>query len=213
MKIQPQEKIVLLGASSGLGLAVESLLARRTEEVSLSSFSRKKGGMDFSKRELWTEHFKKIAELEMDRVLYFAGGGPFGNFENFEWKDHEWALNVSFLFPAFLLSSFLKLAHEGYPLKQIVFVGSAIAEKKPDPQAAMYCAAKHALRGLISSVQLEKPQIDLRLFSPGYMQTALLPQKSWPRLKGLAQKVEPVAEEFVDFMTQPGPKLISNSID
>lgn len=215
MEIQREEKIVLLGASRGLGQAVHQALKNHPSRPNLYAYSRKLNGYDFSQRDRWSEYLKSMLALEAERYVYLAAGGPYGDYPNFEWKDHEWALNVSFTFPAFLLHGLLheQQKKKDSGLKQILFVGSAIAEKKPDPRASMYCAAKHALRGLLSSVQLEKPSVDLRLFSPGYMDTPMLPLQSWPRQKGLARKVEDVAEELIDFMTQPGPKLISSSTD
>ncbi|MEK6773398.1 MAG: SDR family oxidoreductase [Bdellovibrionota bacterium] len=216
MKIQPQEKILLLGASRGLGLAVHSLLKKHSEGPELYSFSRKMGGMDFSKRELWEQHCENLWSNSPRRLIYFAGGGPYGTFDDFSWKDHGWALNVSFTFPAFLLHSALqakkaakKNDSSGEFLQQLIFIGSAVAENKPDPKAAMYCAAKHALRGLVSTIQMEQPKLDLRLFSPGYMDTAMLPPQAWPRQKGLAQKVDDVAADLINFMTHPAPKFDS----
>jgi hypothetical protein len=42
------------------------------------------------------------------------------------------------------------------------------------------------LKGLITSVQNENSTegLDLRLFSPGYMDTGLLPKNAWPRQGG-----------------------------
>ncbi|MBK7960771.1 MAG: hypothetical protein IPK04_05925 [Bdellovibrionales bacterium] len=79
--------------------------------------------------------------------------------------------------------------------KQGIFIGSQIAERNPDINAASYTAAKHALLGIISTLQKEalegkdtkKASLahDLRLFSPGYMNTSLLPPTAWPRLGAL----------------------------
>lgn len=200
MKLQPQEKILLLGASSGLGKATFELLKDHALCPELLSFSRKNGGMDFSKKELWAQYVNEILNVQSpSRIIYFAAGGPYGDYKKFQWKDHEWSLNVSFSFPAFLLHSALQVDDHSQ-LKQILFIGSAVAETKPDPKASMYCAAKHALKGLISSVQLEEPKIDVQLFSPGYMDTPMLPMNSWPRNAGLAQKVNLVAQNLVEFM-------------
>ncbi len=209
MEIQSQEKILLLGASSGLGKATLELLESKPQKLIVKSFSRKIGGMDFSKKDKWSEYANELLHQEKpQRLIYFSAGGPYGNYEKFAWKDHEWALNVSFTFPAFLLHSALSIAGASRP-KQIIFIGSAIAESKPDPKASMYCASKHALKGLISSVQLENPQIDIRLFSPGYMDTPMLPANSWPRQKGqnLVQMVDTVAQDLIQFMTRPDPNL------
>ncbi len=211
MEIQSQEKILLLGASSGLGKATLELLENQPQKPMIKSFSRKIGGMDFSKKDKWPQYVDVLLNQEKpQRLIYFSAGGPYGEYKKFEWKDHEWAFNVSFIFPAFLLHSALSIAGASRP-KQIIFIGSAIAENKPDPRASMYCASKHALKGLISSVQLEEPQMDIRLYSPGYMDTPMLPANSWPRQKALGQnlvqKVDTVAQDLIQFMTQPDPNL------
>ena len=75
-------------------------------------------------------------------------------------------------------------------------MGSSVAEDKADPGAASYAAAKHALKGLLESVILEKPDLDVRLFSPGYMDTGMLPQNAWPRQQGLAEDPDAVARRL-----------------
>jgi short-subunit dehydrogenase len=116
-----------------------------------------------------------------DKVFYVAGGGPYGAFAEREWKDHQWALEVSFLFPARLLHTFLRHGAGA----QFILVGSSVAESEGDPKAASYCAAKHALKGLYSTVRRDYPECDVRLFSPGYMDTELLPANAAVRQQGI----------------------------
>lgn len=197
-KINPAEKIVLLGASRGLGQAV----ARRLQEmnVEVTCFSRSSlEAMDFSKEAEWPNFIDRLAKLNPDRLFYFAGGGPHGEYFKKEWKDHLWSLRVNFLFPAFLLSQIAEFSS----LKQVVFVGSAIAESEPDPQAASYAAGKAALKNLLLSIHVEQksPQLDLRLFSPGYMDTGLLPANAWPRRQpGLVKAPAAVADAFLEWV-------------
>lgn len=127
------------------------------------------------------------------RIFYFAGGGPHGAYSSKKFSDHMWAMNVSYLAFAsilhFVLNQFSNLKH-----LQIIAIGSSIAESKPDFHAASYSAAKHALKGLISSIQLEYSQPDVRLFSPGYMKTKMLPPMAWVyQLNGLVASPKQVA--------------------
>ena len=86
-------------------------------------------------------------------------------------------------------------------LAQITFVGSQIAESKADPNAASYAAAKHGLKGLITTIQAEAAQKpNILLFSPGYMQTDMLPAHSWPVAKGLAVSSGLVAKQLIAFI-------------
>lgn len=196
-------KFILLGASRGLGHATYQVLAKKYPTAEFLLVSRKitEGNyqsfkFDFS-RELSSDFLTKISDFKPTTIVYFAAGGPYGNFQDKKWADHQWAFNVSFLFPAQLLHSLMQSAPK--TLKKFVVVGSAIAENKPDPGAASYCAAKHALKGLVTTLQAEnKTVFKVDLFSPGYIETDLLPVFSWPRQQGLAQTAENVALQLID---------------
>ncbi len=191
------EKWVLLGASRGLGLAFSKLTLARFPNIDLFLASRSINGFDFSNTDLFEFYAEKIADFKADRIFYFAGGGPYGPYSKFEWKDQLWSFNVSFGFPAYLLNYLGKLDSK---ILQMVFVGSSIAETQPDPNAAMYCASKHALRGLITTLQKEGFQIPLSLFSPGYMNTDMLPKSAWPRQHGLVAEPETIAQQLLQLV-------------
>jgi short-subunit dehydrogenase len=202
---------VLLGATSGLGKAFYDLILPKSEAVlSISRKAKLKSPpdekviclqADFSKTEQWDLIYQKISEFNPEKVVYFAAGGPFGFYDQKKFSDHQWAWRVSFEFPAFLLHRFLQ-EKLNPSLRHICFIGSEIAENKPDPKAASYAAAKHALRGLLNSVNAEMKLIEygrkyppeILLFSPGYMDTPMLPQQAWPRAeKGLVSRPDAVA--------------------
>ena len=75
----------------------------------------------------------------------------------------------------------------------MVLIGSSVCEEKADPLAASYAAAKHAVKGLYDSLRAEAPSWDLRLFSPGYLDTELLPKGAPIRYKTLWQPSEVAA--------------------
>lgn len=173
----------MLGASRGLGRSFLEILHGVSAELIVASRRPPEAAgesrfieMDFAREEFYPEYLTQIEEIQPDRVLYFAGGGPHGGYTTKAWKDHLWAWRVSFLFPSYLLHR-LALPEKG--VKQLVFVGSEIAENEAHPQGASYAAAKCALRSLIESVVAaqsdKKGTVDLRLLSPGYMDTDLLP--------------------------------------
>lgn len=148
--------------------------------------------------------FEKVAQhvdvFCPDRLFYIAGGGPYGDFVEKQWKDHQWALQVSFLTPMKLFHHCLKKPF----LKQIIAVGSAIAEDKADSGAASYAAAKHGLKGLLHSLQAETDK-DVRLFSPGYINTEMLPLAAQSRLAPGVKIHQPedLAREFIDWARTP----------
>ncbi len=203
------EKWAILGASRGLGRAfvveasqkekVQFLLCSRKLEKLKSlvaeigqQVSTQINVSDFTQEKDSTEIFEALRVFAPDRIFYFAGGGPHGNFEAKAWKDHEWAFKLNLLFPASLL-------HESFKwpsLKQMVFVGSSIAEAKADPFASSYASAKHGLKGLVASVKAETNR-DLRLFSPGYCNTDLLPHNAKARQSGQVWEPKEVAETLL----------------
>ena len=221
--------MAFLGSSRGLGRAValhmantghlRSALLMARSENNMQSLSAEMGvecelyPVDFSQAQQIPNILDKIAEHNCERVFYFAGGGPHGLFAQKEWKDHLWSLQVSFLTPSEVLHSLLR-DDRFSNLKQIVFIGSKIADNQPDPLAASYASAKHGLKGLIETVQAEHPRVDVRFYRPGYMNTELLPKNAKPRVEN-APILEPsdVAKSLVEWADNPSaPKILDSSI-
>lgn len=195
MQITPMDRAVILGASRGLG-------AELVREISNSSFSafgfgRKEPALqalkdrhplfdyriaDFSLRHGQEEVIRFLLQENFSKIFCVAAGGPYGLFQEREWKDHQWAWEVSFVFHARVLHALLAAQKLQ---TQVIVIGSSIAESEPDPQAASYCAAKHALKGLVRTLRVENPSWDLRLFSPGYMDTEMLPRHAAVRQQGV----------------------------
>lgn len=207
-----QKRFALLGASRGLGWATyqvlqnhhqncEFLLSSRKIEARRSEISVVNTTLlsqDFSALPVKSDFIQNLKNFNPTDLIYFAGGGPYGAFSEKKWSDHQWALNTTFLYPAELLHFILK---EKWPtLKNVILIGSAVAESKPDRNASSYAAAKHALKGLVETIQLEMPpasSLRVQLFSPGYMQTDLLPSHSEPRQKQLAENPLDVAKKLI----------------
>ncbi len=164
--------------------------------------------------DVWNaENQKNILDLYASflpqELIYFAGGGPYGLFQSKEWKDHLWALEVSFLFPAKLLHFILKheisntskTSNGLKKLDKLIFIGSSVCEDSPDPKATSYSASKHGLKGLILSVLSEqKLAFDLGLFSPSYFDSGLLPKNAQINENKRVWKVSEVANRLVHWM-------------
>ncbi len=202
---------ILLGASRGLGAQFGQELLRHQSGARVLTFSRTKPTQlnceweraDFSKDDDQTRVLERVQAFAPNYLVYFAGGGPYGPFYKPQWKDHRWALEVTFLFAA-------RVVHRlstGRPETPIVtLLGSAIAESAGDPGAASYAAGKAALRSLYETHLLEKSALDLRLYSPGYMDTELLPRNAQPRrsFEPLWQPDE-VAADLYQFIVKGEP--------
>ncbi len=210
-------KFAILGASRGLGAALVQLLqAELGLSAKLLLSSRKE---NFLRERVRVDHdqfiaadFTQIAgqmklqaalrDFVPDRVFYVAGGGPYGRFEEKQMKDHMWALELNLIYPMKLLHFLMSTPAIRQTLQQVVIVGSGIAGEKPDPLASSYAAAKHGLRGLVSTVQAEKSGLDVRLYEPGYIDTSLLPQNAWPR-----QQQAKTGEKLIATASEEASKL------
>lgn len=142
--------------------------------------------MDFTQPTAVESTLQSLKEFQPHQMIYCAGGGPYGTFHQKPWHSHLWAFHLNLIFPAHLTHAIISIKDSSFAeLKQIIFVGSSVAENHSDPGASSYSAAKHGLRGLIQSLVVEYPfsisNIDLRLFSPPYMNTQLLPKNAKPR--------------------------------
>lgn len=226
--IDQNERIAILGASRGLGLELLKKILEKTR-ANLWVSSRKIGilndneylrefqdriesiSLDYSKPSDVDKLIECLLLYKPTRLFYCAGGGPFGLYSDKPWHSHTWAFNLNLLVPAQLLHTILKNKENHFEtLKQVIFIGSSIAENAPDPGASSYASAKHGLNGLIKSIVMETQAtpIDLRLYSPGYMDTGLLPPNSRPRLDGsLIADPEKIAEDLLDWAHTPIDKL------
>ncbi len=207
-------KVAILGASRGLGQALaeeiheqfsacEFLLISRTEPAVLKTLSASWVRRDLAKPAEQAGLFEDLELFQPTQILYTAGGGPHGKFAEKDIKSHLWATEVNYLAVLRLLHWALNARPRISSVQQFAVVGSAIAGHTPDPLAASYSAAKHALRGLVGSVAHESPWFDVKLYEPGYMDTSLLPANAWPRAKGLAVDPRDEAKRMLLFLQTP----------
>lgn len=201
-----KEKILILGARRGLGFEILKLWKSRFPNDEIYASSRQPFEYldvttfrwDLTVGEDVENLLQTVDKLAPQKVFYIAGGGPYGVYGEKQWKDHQWALQLTFMTPMRLLHQCLNRSF----LQQFIVVGSSIAESKPDPGAASYAAAKHGIKGLISSLQTETSK-DLRLFSPGYMNTSMLPQATQHKLRAVIEEPTAVASQFIDWAQNP----------
>ncbi len=200
---------IFLGASRGIGAALLSQFRKNWPNLAYQNFSRTSGAesafwtkADFSIESQQDELLLNLQKIAPSTIIYSAGGGPFGPFGEKKWRDHNWALQVTQIFPAKLLHNLLNTPQT--KLERFVCLGSSVAESKADPLAASYSMAKHALWGLHKSVAAENPPFDFRLFSPGYTDTSLLPSNAAVRRERIWSTKE-VAEDFWNWIAT-GPR-------
>ncbi len=219
-------KIAILGASRGLGSELARKIVRDQDEGSLLLVARNRNNLesikkellslagqkpfkieifqsDFSKEQDQERSLQALKTFQADQIFYCAGGGPHGKFSSKEWKDHLWSLQVSLIFPTRLTHWCLLQAQKMDLPRQLVLVGSSISEATPEPLGSSYSASKHGLKGLVHSINAEGDTLDLRLFSPGYMDTELLPSGAAPRSQGQVWPKHIVAQKLWHWSQSP----------
>ena len=203
------KKWALIGSSRGLGRAFAEclpaddrlLLISRKEPV---GFMREAQFFpaDLAKTQGRADLLEKLREFEPDVVVDFAAGGPYGDFASKDWKDHMWSFQVSFMAKAELVHG---LAGLQTPPQMVCWIGSAIAEDDGDVKAGAYAASKAALKSLFYTLRKEESlPFELLLFSPGYIDTDLLPANAAPRkqVESLWKPAE-VADKLLDWLQDP----------
>ncbi len=208
-----KEKVAILGGSRGLGAALCQALQTRGHQV--LTVSRKPSPLgsntdwfssDFSQKNQWPSLIEKINENQPEILIYCAGGGPYGKFGDKAWRDQEWALTVTFECPSYLAWE-LCAGKNLMSVRKFIMIGSSVAGSSADPGASMYCAAKHALSGLVACLNIESPEKEIHLFNAPYMDTDLLPPGAWPRqTAGLVQSASNVAQDLVNSLVDGAPR-------
>ena len=192
---------VIVGTSRGLGAALVKEFLSRDHQVSSVSRNQSDQDVEFVRADMSKSNDVEsvtqfLTEKQPDVVIYNAAGGPYGEFEKKNFKDHWWSLQVSLHAP-------MQIAHfvlNNLPSTKMIFIGSAIAESGGDQMASSYAVAKAGLRALFESVRNENDDTNLRLVSPGYMDTPLLPSNSWPRQNQSLLNPETVAIMVADWV-------------
>ena len=184
---------VILGASRGLGHSIsrlvseESVLISRTQNVKV----------DLSKPESLKLIKSIVDESNVDCIIYCVGGGPHGDFFTKPFHSHRWAYEVNFFRPIELASYLKSRKYKGL----FVYIGSAIAERSSSLKSLSYSDSKKmSLKTLMS---IDESDLRVRVFSPPYMDTGLLPKNSWPRIEHPELVLDPdeVAKTLKDWIS------------
>jgi short-subunit dehydrogenase len=164
-------RVLITGASSGIGAETARRLARRGDDVVLVARGREgldkvakairdQGGFavvetaDVTDRDEITRAVDRAAEQlgGLDAVVVNAGAAAYGLFKDTSPEDVERTLAVTFTGAVNTVRA--ALPHLERTNGTLVATGS-VAGKYPQPLLATYSAAKHALRGFIESLRLE----------------------------------------------------------
>jgi NAD(P)-dependent dehydrogenase (short-subunit alcohol dehydrogenase family) len=186
-------RILVTGASSGVGLAAVERFAREGAQMVLIARGeaaleqaaqrvRRHGvaahalAVDVTDREAATAAVERAIELlgGLDAVVTNAGAVVFGHFLEVEPEDFDRTVEVTFTGAVNIIRAALPALRA--TCGTIVAVSSMMAQL-PLPAFSSYTAAKHALRGFLNTVQVEEREqrtgVRIAMVSPGPLDTPI----------------------------------------
>lgn len=169
-------KILITGASSGIGKAATQKLLEEGHEIwgisrSITSTHPRLHAhqMDLSDLDALPDNLEPF--LDVDGIICNVGKGHFGNVEELSYKQIRSLIDLNFLSHVYLIKKLLPHLKKK-PHADIIFMGSEsglIGQRK----GSIYCASKFALRGFAQSLREECSTSNIRvsIIQPGMVRT------------------------------------------
>lgn len=174
------KKILVTGASSGIGKQITQALLEKGETVigicrthPYQHINYQPHVIDLEKIHNLEPLYKNIASQypDIDAIICCAGYGHFVSLEEFSFDEMKNLFNVNFLSQALLIKILLPHLKQREDAK-IIAIGSECA-LSGQKKGTLYCASKYALRGFMASLREECRQrnVAVSLINPGMVDT------------------------------------------
>src|SRR5258708_20992954 len=220
------QKILITGASDGIGLEIAKLLAQKGHQLTLAARNKEKlekaietlagkghGSLvsDLSKRQEVNQLANHISENHYHVLVNNAGVGMYGRFEEMSLESQLNMMELNMVALTVLANSFIKTAKEG---DSLVNVASTLGTTSY-PGAAVYAATKAFVTNFSEALWWENKKRGIYVlgFSPGVTHTNFHKasggsQELFP--KAITQEPGQVATELVRALEKrKKPKVVS----
>jgi short-subunit dehydrogenase len=212
--------VLVTGASSGLGRAMASLLARE-HGAHIIPVARRADRLDALKQELESAAHVQVAPIEadlarmedVDRVvreatkgralagaILNAGVTHFGPYEELAWKDFETMLDTNVRGTVRMATQLLPKLENAQEPGGLMIVSSASGGLFPVPYQTAYSATKAFLRtyGECLCYELEGRPVSVTTYAPGGIATEQTAGERFRPLRGWLMDVDRAAQEGVE---------------
>ncbi|MBX2849503.1 MAG: SDR family NAD(P)-dependent oxidoreductase [Acidiferrobacterales bacterium] len=214
------KRVLITGASSGIGFALTESFLRRGDEVvgiardftNTDCIGLQQIELDLSDIKPLPQSLKQesLLEQDFDVLILNAGEGRFGGLEQFSHDQIEALINTNLVSNLFLLKHFLP-SFKQQAGKDIVLIGSESALQGAK-QGTVYCASKFAIRGLAQSLRAECANADIRviLINPGAVDTDFFADLNFQPQRGdeFAMTAKTVAKAIQDALNLPRNSVV-----
>ncbi len=175
------KKVIVTGASSGIGKATSKLLldngyhvigiARRQPEISHDNFQALTCDLaDLKRLPAFLDTLVKD-HPQIDALVCNAGRGQFGSLEEFSYDQIKDLMAINFTSHAYMARAILP-GMKRQKAGRLIFMGSEAA-LQGSRMGSIYCASKFAIRGLTQALRDEcsKSGIQVSLINPGMVKS------------------------------------------
>jgi hypothetical protein len=223
------KKILITGASGGIGLETAKLLAAGGNQLMLVARNKEKLekvienlpgekheflAADLSKKEEVHRIADHIAQNHYDVLINNAGVGMYGRFEEMSWSEQANMMHLNMYGPTILAYHFIRNAKKG---DSLVNISSTLATTS-FPGLAVYAATKAYLNSFSESLWWENKKRGIYVlgFCPGVTRTAFHgasgPDEMFPNF--IIQTPGQVAGELVRALKKRRkPKVVSGGVN
>jgi NAD(P)-dependent dehydrogenase (short-subunit alcohol dehydrogenase family) len=223
-------RILITGASSGVGLAAASLFARDGAELvlvsrraDLAAEQLERAGhraipvcADLADRQAAEDAVRTAVEAlgGLDVVVSNAAAAVFGHVLEVDPDDFDRTVAVTFTGAVNVIRAALPHLRES---RGVIVATGSLMSRAPLPTWAAYASAKHALRGFLTSLQIEEMEqrsgVRCAMVHPGPIDTPLFAHATsgtgrTPRVPPDAYRPEVVARALVEAALAPRAEIV-----